>query len=178
MRARESLDDKECKCMKKRIKEGDDFMNGTAEYKSDIEKSYSPNIITIKEEFKIPGTNIVLEEGDRISIMESKVDLKHCADQLEKMFRSYDYDDFCIFFLDEEETRLRFRVKSSTGSLVILLDSDGKWKIMVHDLIGDDWTTVTHRGVGYEKLIKKIAEDDEGEFALGWGCRMDYKKYL
>ena len=37
--------------------------------KSDIKESYSLNTITIKEEFKIPGTNIILEKGDIIEVL-------------------------------------------------------------------------------------------------------------
>ena len=131
--------------------------------------------IEITEEFKIPGTNIVLEEGDKISIMESELDLKYCATQLEKMFRSYDYDDFDITI---KGMKLYFKVESSSGWLTIILNSNEEWGIEVHDRGEDGWFTVINKGVGYEELLKGIAEDDDGEFAAAWGFGMDYKKYL
>ena len=166
--------------MKKVIRERDDFMNGTTEYKSDIEESYYPNIITIKEEFKIPGTNIVLEEGDKISIMESQLDLKYCKKQLERMIQDAEKEDLLLageVLEFSNPDNIKFTLRDMGGKLRVKLQGDGRWKTEYHYSEMEDNEWVITEGTGYEELLKLLVEDDES--VGGWfGLITNYKKYL
>ena len=155
------------KRIKKRIKERDDFMNGT-------------DTITIKEEFKIPGTNIVLEEGDEISIVESQLDLKYCKKQLERMIQDSENEDFLLsgkVLEFSHPDNIEFTLTDMGGELDVKLQGDGRWKTEYHysGMKNNKW--VISKGTGYEELLKLLVEDDES--VGGWfDLITNYKKYL
>lgn len=70
-----------------------------------LEKEESNEIIEIPEEVSIPGTNIILEEGDKIQIVNEGSYQLYNNFEVEKLIQKVGYDEiFGTLILDMEKT--------------------------------------------------------------------------